>query len=148
MGRGAVSRRVVSWEREAENGAPEGALAQSLYKRLFYFPSFELYQFSQHIRSPGFVVCLSPLLHRYPACCVLYKVFLFQHHTHNPSYTPNAPSCTLRLSYIQFPVFLSFFLSFSAYYDQVSWGKTVGRKQACCHSNMITPSPTGLLSNR
>ncbi len=113
----------------------------------FIFP-LSNYTFSQHILSPGFVVCLPPLLHCYPTCCVLYKVFLFQHHTHNPSYTPNAPSHALRLSYIQFPVFLSLFMSFSAYYGQVSWGKTVGRKQACCHSNRITPSPSGLLNNR
>lgn len=147
IGRDAVSRRGVSWERMSKNGAPEGALTWPLYNRVFYFPVFELYQFSQDILSPGFVVRLQPLLHCYPACCVLYKVFLFQHFTHNPSLHPHHTllhTSTLQRRVPCVILFLSLFLC-------LLWSGLMGKdswQQAGYHSNKIPPSPTGLLSNR
>lgn len=68
------------------------------------------------------------------------KVLLFQHLNHYPlqHFSPHSilPSLFLPISF-----------SLSVYDGQVSWGKTVGRMQACCHGNRNPPSPSGLLSN-
>ncbi|MEQ2181308.1 hypothetical protein GOODEAATRI_010177 [Goodea atripinnis] len=46
------------------------------------------------------------------------------------------------------PHFSSLSQILSVYDGQISWGKTVGRMQGCCHGNYNPPSPSGLLSNK
>lgn len=69
------------------------------------------------------------------------QVTLFQHLNHNPL-QPFSPHFVLPSLFLP-----SLFLSLSVYDGQVSWGKTVGRMQTCCHGNRNPPSPSGLLSN-
>lgn len=62
------------------------------------------------------------------------QVLLFQRLNHNPL-QPFSPHFILP------SLFLPISFSLSVYDGHVSWGKTVGRMQACCHGNRNPPSP-------
>lgn len=103
-------------------------------KKVFFF-KVTLFSCSHPINFPRTLFQQSLWFSNEPAALqASLQVLLFQHLNHNPL-QPFSPHFILP------SLFLPISFPLSVYDGHVSWGKTVGRMQACCHGNRNPPSP-------